>query len=269
MEEKTYRCPNCGATITNTQNCEYCGSLLVRFLEKGIDLKKTTYVNDDFTFPGLIAELKQNLELQKEHPDERVATDIIGPPVPNVTYNDLCRIIATRCYGDHNHNHLFPNADNERLAVSFSFVTYLDIRNSNYESFNERERKRHAKFQQLDCFDLFKHRSEVYTDVNRERRNAQSYDIDFGSDAVGAARLISHILLQIEELDINTPLSYYTNYGNNIEKVRKALQSSSNTNSGSNTSQYYEAGEKTNWKKILYITLGAVIFFLFLLSQCS
>jgi hypothetical protein len=230
MEEKTYRCPNCGATITNTQNCEYCGSLLVRFLEKGIDLKQTTYVNDNFTFPGLIAELKQNLDLQKEHPYEAVCTDIAGPQVPNVTFNFLCNILATRCFIDGNNNHRFPNADNERLAVGIAFATYLD---SDHESFNEFERKRHAKFQQLDCFELFKHKSEICTDGGGYKRNQQTYYIDFGSDAVGTARLISNILLQIDDLDINTPLSYYTNYGYNIDKMRNALRGRSNTNSSS------------------------------------
>lgn len=38
MELKTYVCPNCGANTTNAQNCEYCGSLLVRFVDKGISL---------------------------------------------------------------------------------------------------------------------------------------------------------------------------------------------------------------------------------------
>ena len=40
MELKTYVCPNCGANTTNAQNCEYCGSLLVRFVEKGISLSQ-------------------------------------------------------------------------------------------------------------------------------------------------------------------------------------------------------------------------------------
>ena len=75
MEEKTLRCPNCGANATNHDNCEYCGSLLVRFVEKGIDLSKTSYTSNAEVFPGLIKELEQNLALQKQG-DEPTATDI-------------------------------------------------------------------------------------------------------------------------------------------------------------------------------------------------
>ena len=38
MEANVIKCPNCGASSTNHTNCEYCGSLLVRFVDKGIDL---------------------------------------------------------------------------------------------------------------------------------------------------------------------------------------------------------------------------------------
>ena len=76
-EIKTYTCPNCGAQITNTHNCEYCGSSLVQFAVHGIDVTKTEYMNDDYVFPGLKEELEKNLKLQKEHPGMPVATDIL------------------------------------------------------------------------------------------------------------------------------------------------------------------------------------------------
>ncbi len=75
MAEQYLKCPNCGANATNHQNCEYCGSLLVRFVEKGIDLSKTTYMTNEGVFPGLAEELHRNLRLQKDNPDV-VVTDI-------------------------------------------------------------------------------------------------------------------------------------------------------------------------------------------------
>ena len=68
-ELKSYTCPNCGANTTDARNCEFCGSLLVRFVEKGIDLSQTTYLDDTETFPGLINALKQNLQLQESTSD--------------------------------------------------------------------------------------------------------------------------------------------------------------------------------------------------------
>ena len=87
MEEKILRCPNCGANASNHDNCEYCGSLLVRFVEKGIDLSQTTYLDDTETFPGLINALKQNLQLQESTNESVVTTDIVGP----VKWNDVGR----------------------------------------------------------------------------------------------------------------------------------------------------------------------------------
>ena len=76
MTEQLLKCPNCGANATNHENCEYCGSLLVRFVEKGIDLTKTTYMTNDNVFPGLTEELHANLRLQKQYPNQSVVTDI-------------------------------------------------------------------------------------------------------------------------------------------------------------------------------------------------
>ena len=75
MEEKLLKCPNCGANATNHQNCEYCGSLLVRFVDKGIDLSQTSYTSNAEVFPGLVQNLQQNLRMQ-ENSDDSTVTDI-------------------------------------------------------------------------------------------------------------------------------------------------------------------------------------------------
>lgn len=54
MEMNVIKCPNCGASSTNHTNCEYCGSLLVRFVDKGIDLSTTSYLTNDKVYAGLI-----------------------------------------------------------------------------------------------------------------------------------------------------------------------------------------------------------------------
>ena len=57
MEEKTLRCPNCGANATNHDNCEYCGSLLVRLVDNGIDVD--AYLSGHKALPGLSKALKE------------------------------------------------------------------------------------------------------------------------------------------------------------------------------------------------------------------
>ena len=46
---QTIVCPNCGANTTNHENCEFCGSLLVRFEDKNIEFDEDNY-ND----PGIV-----------------------------------------------------------------------------------------------------------------------------------------------------------------------------------------------------------------------
>ena len=77
-EVKALVCPHCGANTTNTQNCEYCGSLLVRFVDKDIDISNTSYLSGKCEYPGLLTELKNNLKLQKEQ-THVVCTDIYWP----------------------------------------------------------------------------------------------------------------------------------------------------------------------------------------------
>ena len=66
---KTTKCPSCGASATNFQNCDFCGSLFVRYAESNISTK-TILSNEgtliDFTFLSLEAELLKNLSLQNQ-----------------------------------------------------------------------------------------------------------------------------------------------------------------------------------------------------------
>ena len=88
------KCPNCGASSTNHTNCEYCGSLLVRFVDKGIDLSTTSYLTNDKVYDGLIDALKQNLERQ-ELSDSAVETGIFYKSSPTVKLSRKRHGVAT------------------------------------------------------------------------------------------------------------------------------------------------------------------------------
>ena len=94
MEAKVIKCPNCGASSTNHTNCEYCGSLLVRFVDKGIDLTTTSYLTNDKVYEGLIDALQQNLERQ-ELSDSIVETDILYKSSPTVKLSRKRHNVAT------------------------------------------------------------------------------------------------------------------------------------------------------------------------------
>jgi hypothetical protein len=66
---ETITCPNCGASAKNHMNCEYCGSMLVRFVDKNIsvDLSLTSPNDAQSRHPRLVEELQINLKLQDEY----------------------------------------------------------------------------------------------------------------------------------------------------------------------------------------------------------
>ena len=213
-ELKSYTCPNCGANTTNADNCEYCGSLLVRFVEKGIDLSKTTYLNDDSTFLGLTNALKHNLQLQKDT-DESVVTDIIGIKGDDLDRSYLACILRNgkASYLDGQN---MPTKSTQGLCVSFAF--HHAIKGSKN---NALEAKRLDCFKSLDCFPLFTEHISYY---NENEWKSNEYFIDFGKDAEGASRLISRILQEVYELPIDRKIDCYTNAGHdNVVKCREGI----------------------------------------------
>ena len=221
-ELKSYTCPNCGANTTDARNCEFCGSLLVRFVEKGIDLSQTTYLADTETFPGLINALKQNLQLQESTNESIVTTDIVGP----VKWNDVGRDYIGCIL--RNGNITFadgtpaPSKSKKGLCVTFNYSTYVD---SGQENFNQIQQAYRKRFQSLDCYPLFMEHICYYTwNVDGEKRKGHEYFIDFGEDAEGAARLLSKIWKEVYEIPLDANVEYYNNVGeNNVVMTRKAI----------------------------------------------
>lgn len=208
------RCPNCGANFTNTTNCEYCGSLLVRFVDKGIDLSKTSYINDSLTFPGLAAELKRNLRLQKENPCESVVTDLNAMIGRRSSYVSILR--SRNCFWSDKQPIELNDSENG-LVIVFGFNTYIN----DEEEYNRIMDDKLAKFKRLDCFSLFTGHTGSYTDEQERQRYAREYAIDFGNDAEGAARLISEILQKALGWTLDTNFDMYTEKGvNNLQRAR-------------------------------------------------
>ena len=217
MELKTYVCPNCGANTTNTHNCEYCGSLLVRFVEKGIDLSHTTYTNNDAVFPGLIEELRRNLKLQEEIHDLGVATDFYKQIEDR---NDGICISSGQSWMDGSISPEFlPNKI--QLCISFDFDTYSNVDIKELKEYNDIMDAQLAKFRQLDSFPLFTPHNGAYTDNDGLARYGREYAINFGKDAEGAARLISEILIKVKGWSPTEPYDIFTNVGDDIYRARE------------------------------------------------
>lgn len=222
MEQKTLRCPNCGANATNVRNCEYCGSLLVRLVENGINID--AYLSGHGILPGLLKALKDNLQLQKNNTNEPIATDIYGKYFATNNYNFVSVIPSSNLIFQ-NGRTAFPSTKGG-FGVIFSFVIndfgIMDDKHEVDVEENRRMVKAHDKFKELEIFNLF---SSNYSKIDNGFSNKSDYyeyAIDFGEDAEGAARLISDVLNQVYDVPYESHLKYNTNVGYDaIEKDRE------------------------------------------------
>lgn len=212
MELKTYVCPNCGANTTNAENCEFCGSLLVRFVEKGIDLSQTSYTNDSEVFPRLITELKKNLKLQEENKGVFVSTDIFWMTATGD--RGALSILSAGSEPDVPHfkdgTPINLGSKARGLIIAFDFSTYADSRQ--FSEFNERVDAQLKEFKQLKSFPLFTSHYGPF-DESGYNRLGREYAILFGEDVEGAARLISEELMKVEGLKPTDSYDIFTNVG--------------------------------------------------------
>lgn len=217
-EIKTYTCPNCGAQITNTRNCEYCGSLLVRFAVHGIDVTKTEYMNDDYVFPGLKEELEKNLKLRKEHPGMNVATDIYKENSDGTMF--CISILNSNKTAWLDDTLMDLESSESGLRIDIDFCKYKD--SSANKEFNNRMDSELRKFKKLDSFPLFtSHYNQNYITSAGDEKYGYQYAIDFGEDAEGAARLVSEILTKVYGVSVEENVDIFTNVGNdNIDTAR-------------------------------------------------
>ncbi len=219
----TIVCPNCGANATNHQNCEYCGSLLVRFVDAGVNISDTHYGDNTYVFPGLLEHLRQNLDAQKAgagQPQEKswVSTDIYVPDESSTGF--IASVTNTKFAVSKQGFHFFP--DNKLgLGVIFNFASYLGDSPACVE-FNDIVKSQLEKFRNLKCFPLFKSSAGTYIDSEGDKRSTYEYAIDFGEDVEGAARLLSDIMINVFGHNLNTPVIFETNVGN--KAIRKSRE---------------------------------------------
>jgi hypothetical protein len=178
---KTILCPSCGAAATNLKNCEFCGSLFVRYDDHNLNPSSLFDENSEFIgfmFPGLENELRYNLSLQTD-------TSFI---VTNVCYKEevLLQIVQTT---------EFENMLGEG-SISFPGVAihipFTSTREDEYNRFMGMEESKlfHTSYDStIECHDFV---------------------LDFGDDSIGAAYLSSLYLIKQEGLNKTSMLKYDT-----------------------------------------------------------
>ena len=163
-------CPNCGAATTNHKNCEYCGSLLVRFVDKQIEINQMAYSKESFIFAGLKTALKRNLDLQVASNGKNFVctdADILGIPKCGAQF------FPSDSLPHSNGGLVFPLAKTPSISLNLYFA----------EQPNEL-----GKFKQMDIFPFF---------VDVSWNNLPVYAIDFGEDYIGAAQIFTHIAKEV------------------------------------------------------------------------
>ena len=178
---KTVSCPSCGASATNHQNCEFCGSLFVRYDAEGLNPNEIFKNNSftGFTFPGLTDHLQKNLASQT--PNTFMVTDVLkGNEV-------LLQILQSSAISD-----LLPEGGSSLPGVSVHMPFGVDTRYLE------------PKFKSMEEHKLFTISSANASD------GIQDYAIDYGNDSIGAAFLSSKILLTVYSCVQSDALTFNT-----------------------------------------------------------
>lgn len=279
MEMNVIKCPNCGANAKNHTNCEYCGSLLVRFAEKGIDIKETSYIDNSMVFPGLLEELKKNIKLQEKESNEEVWTEISWI---NKRGDEDYLIISSVEEDDDSDEKEIDSASNKDMSLSPQLVLYMTFTKikGNAEStfsYNKEQDEQLMRFTQLKSFPLFTYIKDE-GDIDADAY-LQQFVINFGQDANGASRLISEILLKVMGLALSDSYGIYTRIGDEpyTEEYKEYLrkigipvegeptdENSENINNESNYSEEPENKGLGEWQKVLVISLSGPLAVCFL-----
>ena len=258
MEANVIKCPNCGASSTNHTNCEYCGSLLVRFVDKGIDLSRTSYLTNSKVYAGLIDALKQNLDRQ-ELSESAVETGIFYKSSPTVKLSRKRHGVATvfrsgsTTWSDGDPIKLGDK--NRGLVIKFSFDKHAEGNDVS----DERIERQHQDFKSLGSFPLFTSHSGIYMRPGSSNRfRSQEYAIDFGQDVEGAARLISEILDKVYGIPTDAQLTYLAEgeEGDEYKKVEIEVPLGEQKEN-----QEFTKGEMIGfWGAIIWLILGIIMF---------
>lgn len=178
---KTVSCPSCGASATNHQNCEFCGSLFVRYDSAGLSPNEI-FTNNSLTelennsFPNLKEQLDLNLSLRKHYSCDYFHTEIYPSKLDwlNLTTENGDGILRVHNLTDG--TILKDSLIIEILESSLSPAQILAL-------------KRLKEF--------------VFFDYQYDSSGNGYWWMNFGSDTKGAAYFISNLLREVYDLEAN------------------------------------------------------------------
>lgn len=239
----TIVCPNCGANPQNHNNCEYCGSLLVRFVDKKIPIVEEKYGKKANTFDGLKDALNKNLEEQaRTSGQNHIHTLIKAWPIPvplDVTNPKSQNELVEYKLSDNTPVYVRPKyteTDEQSLVICVRFYeTTKPITGGDVQV------KAHNRFKQLDIYPLFVLQVDNFEYLGGKiAGKVYQYYLNFGRDIDGAASIItqyfSHIsnTTSVDRLKIS-----YTQTSLSEEEYEKKKQALNKFKRGDKVGSYY------------------------------
>ena len=269
---RTIECPNCGAPATNHQNCNFCGSLMIRFADKGLASLANEYLRSHSVLPGLLNHLHKNIEIQeqaeRDNSKDVAQTDIwIDDEIWSSGKHVICTVLpaANLALGSFTIDSSgyfdiiqpFENYEGISLATLFTFQIFKDAELAPIE------RERLNNFKKLSSFPLFE--SYVYSssDDFGNEYTTYEYAINFGRDEEGAAMLISEVAEKVYGCDPNNTLECYTNNSDVIDNIRSSI---TGVKQGISYAEETDSDSSANWKKWVWIGISIVGGLIYLFS---
>ncbi len=234
MELKTIICPNCGANTTNFHNCEYCGSLLVRFASQEIAIEDDVFGDKAYSISGLDKTLEENLLIQEALPPSQTVVTLVEDVDNPDDFLQICPAQDVSLGTDRESP--FKDTIGPSLALRMSFMV---------NSLNEQEaafaRQMCQNFKSLTISQLFTEQQWQY---------GADYYIDFGKDVQSAVHICSKLAQTIAGWDKSTLTQCDTTI---VQKDKISL-----VNQDGHWSR-----SKIIWAAILWLLLCGILTFIF------
>lgn len=177
-------CPNCGANTTNRVHCDYCGSVLVRFVDHGISIDSNKYGRTAKAIDGLEEALSGNLLMQEICGENEYVITSMTADMDFLRIQFIQSDAAT--IGTTGVNPL-KNATKGNIALRFPFA----VRSDDYATMMSAKEELND-FKKMDCFSLF---------TPQQYEGGIAYYIDFGRDTLTAAQVFTQITKEINRYD--------------------------------------------------------------------
>lgn len=192
MEAGTITCPNCGASTSGMYNCEYCGSFLVQKAHQGVDVADYAKVATQYATPKVL-EYTQNLVLAlKNNPRDSVFFQIY-------TADGSTRIFEVGSNNDYKKDGYDRSGLSDGISVWLYPEEYGGLMNSQLLS----RLKRTQLYKIFDKYPFLFAGAKENRSVESIPENEVFYVADFGFDAEGAALVVSQLLCDVLEMDLD------------------------------------------------------------------